>query len=316
MCARLLGELDLQDANSQLESMLANDKEADVRIAALHTLKKFNHEKIGDLVFIALKDKEQSVRMAGLALVPELNMPVSQVVEMHSLLIKNGTPGEQQAALLSLANVKGPEAESLFREQMASLIDGKVAPQVQLELITAVEKIESPELKQLLADYESKKDKNNLLDMYREAIYGGDPEKGVALFRYSNSTQCIRCHMVGSRGNKVGPDLTTIATRITPEQMLEALVAPAARIAPGFGRVTAVLKSGERIEGSFDAETKNDIRITTNNKPQTILRTDIEKLEFGGISPMPPMGLGLTKAELRDLIAYLSTLTAEVQEKH
>ncbi len=311
-----LGELDLQDANSQLESMLANDKEADVRIAALHTLKKFNHEKIGDLVFIALKDKEQSVRMAGLALVPELNMPVSQVVEMHSLLIKNGTPGEQQAALLSLANVKGPEAESLFREQMASLIDGKVAPQVQLELITAVEKIESPELKQLLADYESKKDKNNPLDMYREAIYGGDPEKGVALFRYSNSTQCIRCHMVGSRGNKVGPDLTTIATRITPEQMLEALVAPAARIAPGFGRVTAVLKSGERIEGSFDAETKNDIRITTNNKPQTILRADIEKLEFGGISPMPPMGLGLTKAELRDLIAYLSTLTAEVQEKH
>ena len=311
-----LGELDLQDANSQLESMLANDKEADVRIAALHTLKKFNHEKIGDLVFIALKDKEQSVRMAGLALVPELNMPVSQVVEMHSLLIKNGTPGEQQAALLSLANVKGPEAESLFREQMASLIDGKVASQVQLELITAVEKIESPELKQLLADYESKKDKNNPLDMYREAIYGGDPEKGVALFRYSNSTQCIRCHMVGSRGNKVGPDLTTIATRITPEQMLEALVAPAARIAPGFGRVTAVLKSGERIEGSFDAETENDVRITTNNTPQTILRTDIEKLEFGGISPMPPMGLGLTKAELRDLIAYLSTLTAEVQEKH
>ncbi|HTF96920.1 MAG TPA: HEAT repeat domain-containing protein [Cellvibrio sp.] len=311
-----LGELKLQDANQQLISLLTNDSDKDVRIAALLTLKKFNHEKMGDLVFTALKDKDQSVRMAGLALVPSLNMPVNQVVEMHSLLIENGTPGEQQAALLSLANVKAPEVEIVFREQMTSLIEGKIAPQVQLELITAVEKIDSPDLKALLATYEDKKDKNNPLEVYREAIYGGDPEKGVALFRYSNSTQCVRCHMVGSRGNKVGPDLTTIAARISTEQILEALIAPAARIAPGFGRVTVVMKSGDRIEGSFDAETKEDVRITTNNKPQTIQRVDIETLEFGGISPMPPMGLGLTKAELRDLVAYLSTLKAEVHEGH
>jgi putative heme-binding domain-containing protein len=122
--------------------------------------------------------------------------------------------------------------------------------------------------------------------------------------------------MVGTRGNKVGPDLTTIAKRITPEQMLEALVAPAARIAPGFGRVTVVKKTGERIEGAFDAETKNDVTITTNSATQTIVRSDIEKLEFGGISPMPPMGLGLTKAELRDLVAYLATLKEEVHEGH
>ena len=311
-----LGELNIQNANDQLVVLLKNDSSPSVRIAALHTLKKFNPANIGDLVFIALKDKSQSVRMKALALVPELNLPVPQVVEMHSVLLKNGTTGEQQAALLSLANVKAPEAEAVFNEQMMLLIDGKIAPEVQLELITAAEKIGTPEFKQLLATYESKKDKNNPLDVYRESIYGGNPEEGVALFRYSNSTQCVRCHMVGSRGNKVGPDLTTIATRITPEQMLEALVAPAARIAPGFGRVTVVLKTGERIEGSFDAETKTDVTITANSAVKTIARTEIEKLEFGGISPMPPMGLGLTKAELRDLVAYLSTLKEEVHEGH
>jgi len=311
-----LGELNIQDANSTLVELLKKDNSAAVRIAALHTLKKFSVANIGDLVFIALKDKNQSVRMAALALVPELNLPVTQTVEMHSVLLKNGTTGEQQAALLSLANVKAPEAEAVFAEQMALLLEGKIAPEVQLELITAVEKIDKPEFKQLLATYESKKDSNNPLDVYRESIYGGDAEKGVALFRYSNSTQCVRCHMVGTRGNKVGPDLTTIAKRITPEQMLEALVAPAARIAPGFGRVTVVKKTGERIEGAFDAETKNDVTITTNSATQTIVRSDIEKLEFGGISPMPPMGLGLTKAELRDLVAYLATLKEEVHEGH
>jgi len=313
---KALGELNIQNANDQLVELLKHNSSDSVRIAALHTLKKFNPANIGDLVFIALQDKSQSVRMKALALVPELNLPIPQVVEMHSVLLKNGTTGEQQAALLSLANVKAPEAEAVFKEQMALLIDGKIAPEVQLELITAAEKIGTPEFKQLLATYEGKKDKNNPLDVYRESIYGGNAEEGVALFRYSNSTQCVRCHMVGSRGNKVGPDLTTIATRITQEQMLEALVAPAARIAPGFGRVTVVLKTGERIEGSFDAETKTDITITTNNQVKTIARTDIEKLEFGGISPMPPMGLGLTKTELRDLVAYLSSLKEEVHEGH
>ena len=122
--------------------------------------------------------------------------------------------------------------------------------------------------------------------------------------------------MVGTRGNRVGPELTTIAMRITPEQMLEALVAPAARIAPGFGRITAVLNNGERIEGSFDAETTNTITITSNQKTHVIGRGDVAKIETGGISPMPPMGLGLTREELRDLVAYLATLKEEVAEGH
>src|SRR5690606_32042961 len=187
-----LGELNLQDANDQLIAMLNNDTDAEVRTAALQTLKKFNHARIGELVFTALKDKEQSVRMAGLAMVPDLNMPVDQTVAMHRLLIEGGTPGEQQAALLSLANVEAAEAEALFREQLQLLIEGKIALEVQLELITAVEKLDSPALKKLLADYEAGKDSNNPLDVYRESIYGGDPQKGLVLFRYSNSTQCVR----------------------------------------------------------------------------------------------------------------------------
>jgi putative heme-binding domain-containing protein len=311
-----LNKLNLQNANQQLIGLLKQDPAANVRIAALQALKKFNHPQISDLVFVALNDKEQSVRMTGLGMVPELDMPITQSVEMHRLLLKNGTTGEQQAALLSLVNVKAPEAESVFREQMQLLIDEKIAPEVQLELVTAVEKISSPELTQLLKTYEAKKDKNNPLDMYRESIYGGDPEKGMQLFRYSNSTQCVRCHMVGDRGNRIGPELTTVATRLTQEQMLEAMIAPAARIAPGFGRVTVIMNDGIRIEGSFDAENKNEITVTAVDKTHVISRNQISKLEFGGISPMPPMGQGLSKAELRDLVAYLSMLKEVEYEGH
>jgi quinoprotein glucose dehydrogenase len=47
-----------------------------------------------------------------------------------------------------------------------------------------------------------------------------------------------------------------------------------------------------------------------------ISRNQISKLEFGGISPMPPMGQGLSKAELRDLVAYLSMLKEVEYEGH
>lgn len=77
--------------------------------------KKFNHAHISEWVFVALKDKDQSVRMTALGMIPDIEMPVAQKVDMHKLLLQNGTTGEQQAALLSLANVKATEAEAVFR---------------------------------------------------------------------------------------------------------------------------------------------------------------------------------------------------------
>jgi len=262
--------LNIRAAKNNLVTQLSKDPAPEARIAALHTLKKFSVDNIGDLVFVAMKDKDQSVRMAALAMVPELDLPVQQVVEMHSLLLKNGTTGEQQAALLSLVNVEAPEAVAVFKDQMTQLIAGKIAPEVQLELITAVEKIKAPELTELLTTYQNSKDKTKPLDMFRESLYGGDAEKGMNIFRYSNTAQCVRCHVVGVRGANVGPNLTTIAKTLSREQLLEALVDPGARVAPGFGTV----------------------------------------------SGMPPMGMLLKADEIRDVVAYLSTLTEEVQEGH
>lgn len=265
-----IANLGLRAAQDQLANHLKNDQAPDTRIAALHALKKFEATNIGELIFIALNDKDQGVRMAALAMVPELDLPVQQVVEMHRVLLKNGTTGEQQAAFLSLMNVEAPEAIALLKDQMTQLIAGKIAPDVQLELITAVEKMNAPELSELLTTYQNSKDKNKPVDMFRESLLGGDAKKGMDIFRYSNTAQCVRCHKVGSSGASVGPELTTIANTLSREQLLEALVDPGARVSPGFGPV----------------------------------------------SGMPPMGMLLKPHEIRDLVAYLSTLTQEVHEGH
>lgn len=308
-------EFDVKNTNDALAKTVAQDSDPAVRIAALKALKKFKLSDMSKVTFAALKDKDQSVRMAALSLLPELNLPVQQVVSMHDLLLQNGTPGEQQAAYTSLSTVKAPEATAVFKQQLQRLIDGKIAREVQLDLISAAEKTDSAELKQLLATYEAGKNANDPLDVYRESLLGGNAIEGRNLFRFSNMAQCVRCHMVGVNGARVGPELTTIASRISREQMLEALVNPSARIAPGFGRITAVLKTGERIEGAFDTETSSTITISSNDKTHTLNRNDIAKIETS-TSGMPPMNLLLDRMQIRNLVAYLATLKAETIEGH
>lgn len=312
-----LGELKLTDTVATLAQTLRSDKSPVVRIAALNTLKQMEYAEMGDAVFAAMNDSDQAVRMAALGLLPTLELPVTQVVDMHQILLDKGTVGEQQAALMSLVNVKDPQAHKVLEAQLQALIEGKVAPEVQLELITAAEQAGTPELKTLLASYENTKDKSKPLEVYREALYGGDIESGRSLFRYDSSAQCVRCHIVGSQGNLVGPELTSIANSLTREQLLEAMVDPAARIAPGFGRITAVMADGERIEGFFESETATTMTLVAADKTRNIAKANVVKTEATA-SGMPPMGLLLSKAKLRDLMAYITTLdgSEEETEKH
>lgn len=308
-----VGSLDIRSVNDALLKALASDPAPVVRIAALTTLNGQNYADMGEVVFSALKDKDQSVRMAALAIVPELDLPVTQAVEMHDLLLQDGSTGEQQAAYLSLANIKAPEAYAVFAKQLQKLIDGNIAPEVQLELVSAAEKIEAADVKTLLETYQNSKNKDEPVEVYRESLYGGDAMAGRTLFRFDNAAQCVRCHIVGKRGNLVGPELTNIANVISREQLLEALVDPAARIAPGFGRITAVMKNGDRIEGTFDAETKTTMTITAGDKTHVINRVDVADVETS-VSGMPPMGYLLSREQIRDLVAYLSTLKGEYEE--
>lgn len=312
-----LGDLNFVDTQATLAQTLQSDKAPMVRIAALNTLKRLDYPAMGDAVFAAMNDTDQSVRMAALGLLPTLELPVEQVVDMHKILLNKGTVGEQQAALTSLVNVTAPEAHTVLEEQMQALINGKIAPEVQLELITAADQAGTSELKALLASYETAKDKSKPLEVYREALFGGDVESGQRLFRYDSGAQCVRCHIVGKRGNLVGPALTSIANRLSREQLLEALVDPAARIAPGFGRITAVMADGQRIEGFFESETATTVTLVAADKTQEVAKADVVKTEATA-SGMPPMGLLLSKAQLRDLMAYIATLdgSEEEAEKH
>jgi quinoprotein glucose dehydrogenase len=123
------------------------------------------------------------------------------------------------------------------------------------------------------------------------------------------AAECTRCHAIEGTGADVGPNLTRIASTLTREQLLEALLDPNARIAPGFGTVGITLKNGERLDGTLRSETATDVVLLVGTPPveRRIANTEIAQ-RTNPVSAMPPFGLILKPRDIRDLVEFLSTL--------
>jgi putative heme-binding domain-containing protein len=98
-----------------------------------------------------------------------------------------------------------------------------------------------------------------------------------------------------------------VATRLSPEQLLESLVNPQAQLAEGFGLLVATLKDGSTVIGSITQATTDTYHLQSpDGKESTLERSLIASQLL--TSPMPPAGTILSKREIRDLLAFLSTL--------
>jgi putative heme-binding domain-containing protein len=118
----------------------------------------------------------------------------------------------------------------------------------------------------------------------------------------------VRCHAVGGAGGTVGPPLDHIGGKLGREQILEALIEPGKRIAPGYGSVTLTLKDGQVVSGLLKEENRNYLLLGTSDaEPMRIPVSRIAKRE-NAMSAMPAMGKMISRRELRDLIQYLANL--------
>lgn len=119
----------------------------------------------------------------------------------------------------------------------------------------------------------------------------------------------MRCHKFKGEGGDVGPDLAKISQAMDRVYILESIVDPNAKIAPGYDSVLLTLNNGDIILGVLKAEDANEVTVTnvTDGKLQKIKASDIKERTHAP-SPMPPgMGEVLGKHDLRDVVEFLST---------
>ncbi len=305
-----MSSLELRSMSAALVSAVGNDAAPDtVRVAALQLLDKFGGGDAQRGLDLAEKSSAPVLRLSALQVVarrtPESALPIVKRFAVE------GSEPEQRAAFQSLAQLGGAEAPKLLIAALDRLAAGKVAPGAQVELIEAVEKSRDAGVgarwQKLQSSWASGQDP---MASYAYALAGGDAQRGGRTFFENPVIPCARCHLVNGDGGEAGPDLTTIGKEKPAEYLLEAVIRPSAHIAQGFDIVTFQLKSGDTETGSVASETATEIAVKRGDA--SIVKLDPSQVAQRTAAPssMPDMyGQVLSRAELRDLVAFLRGLT-------
>lgn len=308
---KAIGKLKIEQGAPQLFAHLKNDAQAKVRVEALEALALMEYDQIGQAIEQALSDQEKSVRIAGLDLLPKMNISKELMVSLLSRVIDTKTTEEKQAALLTLGTLPVENSQEKLESLLTQLENGDLPPEIHLELAEAIDSTHSQQLLARFEDISATSSPDSLLAAYEGSLNGGNAELGRTIFFQHQTAQCMKCHSFDDFGGNAGPRLNGIGKRLTREQILESLINPSARLAPGFGFVTVELDNGKTMNGILQQENETDLALKVGDKPDTvILKTQIVN-RTNATSSMPNMKNLLTKREIRDVVSFLATLKEE-----
>ncbi|MGE3803457.1 MAG: c-type cytochrome, partial [Gemmataceae bacterium] len=135
----------------------------------------------------------------------------------------------------------------------------------------------------------------------------GDATRGAALFK---AQSCLACHTFADGQTPKGPHLVDIGKRYQPEELVESILKPSAKLAQGYEAYRFIMQDGRIFSGFVVSEGADAILIRESNSVQRMLpRADIETRQQLKESAMPEqLVANLTPEQLADLIAYLQSL--------
>lgn len=306
--AKALGKLKINVAIETLMAQLKKDPSPEVRMELVKALSKLQGSPMDEAIKLALADKEKKVRVVGLDLLNGLQLSTDLKVSLLRDVIKTRTPEEKQAAITTLGSLPIANTEKLLSLLLDQMESGKLPKEVQLEFSDAIDSSKSHALISRYKKISASSSSDSVKAVYAGALMGGDPGRGGNVIWSNSSAQCLRCHAYDDYGGNIGPRFNGIANRITREQMLEALIEPSARIAPGFGMVTLELKNNGKVNGILQSEKPDAFVMKVADRPDTVIKKSEVANRINAPSSMPPMHFLLSKREIRDVVSFLATL--------
>ncbi len=284
--------------------LTGKDIRPDIRIAALKTLENDAPNELPKTLVGLTEDADPRIRGAALESLGKLAPETA--FEVVTKILTSGRPDDQQRAYALLTKLDHPKAGSTLLEKLKKLSTQPVA--VQLDILNAAAKRPEPEFKAAIAEYEAGLDKANPLAAFQIALEGGNLENGRKIFHGSGN--CVQCHKAGDRpGGEAGPNLNGVGARQNAAYILESIVTPNAKLTPGYSPIAITMNDGSLVAGMMMKETDTEVVVRNiETKVETVCKkTDIKTLP-PAMSTMPPMGLILSKSDIRDLVAFLDSL--------
>jgi len=312
--------------NAEAMVRMVGDKAApdEVRAEALKLMAAQHGDKPElDEVLAAIWDGESPMVLKATALeVAAARRPAVFAERLKSVLAKEKDVGLKQAALGlvgSVADEAKAAAGSVVAEWMKRLAAGKVPAELMLDVLEAASALGAavPELQSAVGAFEAAlpaavAGANGLpvMPLPKELLKGGSVARGKEVVTNHLGGNCLACHVVeAAEGSNVGPALTGIGKLKPREYLLEAVLQPGAVIAPGYGMVSVTTKDGKSVSGAVLAESVEVLKVKAVDGMEMEIKKGEIAVQTPPISVMPPMLGILTKREVRDVVAYLMSLT-------
>ena len=248
------------DSAATLRTALDTNANPSERASCLRLLAQEHNPQLANAVDAALMSQNPKLRATARNVFAKENP--SKAILLLQQAILHGEMIEQQEAIAALAPMQNADAANALAPLAQQLAQGTLAPSLQLEIIQACEARPEPVFAQSLAQWKKEFASPDPFPMFNACVDGGNAEQGQRIVAANSASQCLRCHAIAGGGGHAGPSLEAVATRYDRRGLLESLVQPNAKLATGFGPVSA----------------------------------------------MPTMSVLLSPRELRDVVAYLSTL--------
>ncbi len=221
---------------------------------------------------------------------------------------------EKQAVVSLLRASQDPASVKLVWGLLDRLNNRKLDAGLKLEVYQLANDSPQAAVKEGLQKYLAAANKSGLRMAspglpYELLQEGGDAFRGREIITGNLAANCVACHRIDSdEGSQVGPLLRNIGSIRTKAELTESLVEPSAVIVPGFGLETLTLKDGSTLSGNVAKEDAKSLELRLSDGKVVKLKASQVSARTKPVSIMPPMLGILTPAEIRDVVAYLSTL--------
>ena len=142
------------------------------------------------------------------------------------------------------------------------------------------------------------------------ATVSDDPEAQAGEQLFNNSAGCISCHSYQDRGGQVGPALDGIGSRLSQDDLLQAMLNPSQSIVNGYEAKIVEQADGTIVTGRFrnDSELAVQIQSTDGSRWVTYFKDRVNSITDSADSLMPDIFANLGAAEQVRLLAFLKTL--------
>jgi putative heme-binding domain-containing protein len=140
------------------------------------------------------------------------------------------------------------------------------------------------------------------------AIREGNTQRGKKLF-YQSAAACFACHDPPSGAARLGPDLATINTTLSAEQLVDSILRPSKLIDKEYAQVSVLTDDGRTQSGVRISESEKEIVLQNlaQLEPIKIVQDNIEEIMESDVSLMPENLARQLKSrkEFNDLLKYV-----------